>query len=35
VRAGGGADDVERVMHIRHPVAQRLVHRVLQRGRAW
>jgi hypothetical protein len=28
------ADDVERVSHIRHPVAQRLVHRVLQRARA-
>ena len=28
------ADDVERVRHIRHPVAQRLVHRVLERARA-
>ena len=34
MRAGGGADDVECVMDIRHPVAQRLVHRVLQRGGA-
>ena len=32
VRAGRRADDVERVVHIRDPVAQRLVHRVFQRA---
>ena len=31
VRPGSGADDVEGVVHIGDPVAQRLVHRVLQR----
>ena len=31
MRTGGGADDVECVMHIGDPVAQRLVHRVFQR----
>ena len=31
MRTGSGADDVERVVHIGDPVAQRLVHRVLQR----
>lgn len=34
VRTGGGADDVERVVHVGDPVAQRFVHRVLQRLRA-
>ena len=34
MRAGSRADDVERVVHIRDPVAQRLVHRVLERARA-
>ena len=34
VRAGGGADDVEGVVDVRDPVAQPLVHRVLQRLRA-
>ena len=34
MRAGGGADAIERVGDIGHPVAQRLVHRVLQRARA-
>ena len=28
------ADDVESVVHIRHPVAQRIVHRILQRRRS-
>ena len=32
VRAGDSADDVEMGLGIRHPVAQRLVHRVLQRA---
>ena len=32
VRASGGADAVERIVHIRHPVAQGFVHRVLQRA---
>ncbi len=30
VRAGGGADQVEGVVDVGHPVAQRLVHRVFQ-----
>ncbi len=30
VRAGGGADQVEGVVDVRHPVAQRLVHGVLE-----
>jgi hypothetical protein len=34
MRAGRRADDVERVVHIGDPVAQRLVHRILQRARA-
>ncbi len=34
VRAGDGADDVEGVAHVGHPVAHRLVERVLERGRA-
>ena len=34
MRAGGRADAVERVVDIGDPVAQRLVHRVLQRARA-
>ena len=34
VRAGDRADDVEGVLHIRHPVAQGLIHGVLQRTRA-
>ena len=34
MRAGGGADAVERVGDIGHPVAQGLVHRVLERARA-
>ncbi len=34
MRAGDGADDVERVLHVRHPVAHRLVQRVLERARA-
>ena len=34
VRARGGADDVEGVVDVGDPVAQRLVHRVLQRARA-
>ena len=34
MRASGGADDVKCVMHICHPIAQRLVHRVLQRASA-
>ncbi len=34
IRAGNGADDVEGVLHIGHPVAHRLVQRVLERGRA-
>ena len=34
MRARGRADDVERVMHVRDPVAQRLVHRIFQRARA-
>ena len=34
MRAGGGADDVEGVVDVRDPVAQRLVHRVLERLRA-
>ncbi len=34
MRAGDGADDVEGALDIRDPVAQRLVHRVLQRARA-
>ena len=31
VRAGDGADDVEGVLDVRHPVAHRLVERVLER----
>ena len=34
VRAGHRADDVESVMHIGDPVAQRLIHRILQRAGA-
>ena len=34
MRAGDGADDVEGALDIGDPVAQRLVHRVLQRARA-
>ncbi len=34
MRAGGGADDVESVVDVRDPVAQGLVHRILQRLRA-
>ena len=34
VRAGGGADDIKRVVHIRRPVAQRLVQRILERAAA-
>ena len=34
MRAGGGADAIEGVGDIGHPVAQRLVHRVLERARA-
>ncbi len=34
VRAGGGADQVEGVVDVGHPVAQGLVHRVLQRAGA-
>jgi hypothetical protein len=34
MRAGDGADDVEGVLDVRDPVAQRLVERVLQRLRA-
>ena len=34
MRAGGGADAVERVVHVRHPIPERLVHRVLQGARA-
>jgi len=34
VGAGHGADDVEGVAHVGHPVAHRLVQRVLQRRRA-
>ena len=34
VRASGGADDVEGVVDVRDPVAQALVHRILQRHRA-
>ena len=34
MRAGDRADAVERVRHVGHPVAQRLVHRVLERLRA-
>ena len=34
MRAGRGADDVEGVVDVGDPVAQRLVHRVLQRARA-
>ena len=34
MRAGRSADDVEGVVHIGDPVAQRLVHRVFQCGRA-
>ncbi len=34
MRARDRADAVERVVHVGHPVAQRLVHRVLQRARA-
>ncbi len=34
VRAGGGADQVEGVVNVGHPVAQGLVHRVLQRAGA-
>ena len=33
MRAGDGADDVERVLDVGHPVAHRLVERVLQRLR--
>ena len=32
--SGDGADAVERVAHVGHPVAQRLVHRVLERAGA-
>ena len=32
VRAGHGADAIERVADVGHPVAQRVVHRVLQRA---
>jgi hypothetical protein len=31
MRARDRADAIERVVHVRHPVAQRLVHRVLER----
>ena len=34
VRAGHRADAVEGVAHVRHPVAQRVVHRVLERAAA-
>ena len=34
MRTGGRADDVERVVDVGDPVAQRLVHRVLERARA-
>ena len=34
VRSRDGADDVERVLDVGHPVAHRLVERVLQRARA-
>ena len=34
MRAGDGADDVERVLDVRHPVAHRLVQGVLQRAAA-
>jgi hypothetical protein len=34
MRAGHGADDVEGVLHVGHPVAHRFVERVLQGGRA-
>ena len=34
MRTGGGADDIKRVIHIRRPIAQRLVQRVLQRAAA-
>ena len=34
MRAGAGADAIEGVGDVGHPVAQRLVHRVLQRARA-
>ena len=34
MRAGNGADAIESVRDVGHPVAQRLVHRVLQRARA-
>jgi len=34
VRPRGGTDAVERVMHIRHPVAQGFIHRILERAGA-
>ena len=34
MRAGGGSNAIERVVHIRHPVAQRFIHGVLQGARA-
>src|SRR3546814_16080976 len=34
VRPGRRADDVEGVVDVRHPMAQRIVHRVLQRLRS-
>jgi hypothetical protein len=34
MRAGHGADDVEGVLHVGHPVAHGFVERVLQGGRA-
>ena len=35
MRTGRRADDVVRVVHVGDPIAQRLVHRVLQRARRW
>ena len=34
MRAGHRADAVERIMHVRDPVAQRFIHGVLERPRA-
>ena len=34
VRPGDGADAIERILDVGHPVAQRLVHRVLERLRS-
>ena len=34
MRSGDSADDVERVVHVRHPIAQRFVQRVFERFRS-